>query len=314
MNLSTENCVDLSRKKELPPMMTLTKARSISGSMPALLVGCLLLVNVAVAQKAEQKWVSELGPATAGAFPVLPDIELQYDFGWSGVKAAEALVTFEQGSGSAASMSTSLKTTGAARVLWSLNAEGSSSVDVRSMRPRRAQQVERYRKEIKAHRIDFGEAEVVFTPLKVKGRSLMPDGRPETVKAPRPFDMSTALLFFRSQRMQRGDVYRVVTMPGKTPYLATLTVGKREKRKSKLGELDTIRCDLKLERINSKWELSPHKRVKSTTIWITNDALRLPLRIEADVFIGHVFTELQSIELLDGSPSPYVISPESADE
>jgi hypothetical protein len=53
--------------------------------------------------------------------------------------------------------------------------------------------------------------------------------------------------------------------------------------------------DLKLQRVNKKNELEPHRKFKRATIWISDDNDRVLLRIESQIFVGAVIAELQSI-------------------
>jgi hypothetical protein len=41
--------------------------------------------------------------------------------------------------------------------------------------------------------------------------------------------------------------------------------------------------------------LEPHKKFRGATIWVSDDAERLILRIDAQIFVGTVFAELQSV-------------------
>ena len=62
------------------------------------------------------------------------------------------------------------------------------------------------------------------------------------------------------------------------------------------GNYDAIKIDLKLAKIGKTLELEPHRKFRRATIWVSNDANRLLLRVEAQIFIGTVFAELQSLE------------------
>jgi len=53
-----------------------------------------------------------------------------------------------------------------------------------------------------------------------------------------------------------------------------------------------IRVALEIDRISKDYSLSPHKKFQTGTIWVSDDDLRLPLRIEVKVFVGSVFAEL----------------------
>ncbi len=55
--------------------------------------------------------------------------------------------------------------------------------------------------------------------------------------------------------------------------------------------------DLQLSKISKDLELEPHKKFRQATIWLSDDADRIPLRIEAQIFVGTIFAELQSVQL-----------------
>jgi hypothetical protein len=75
-------------------------------------------------------------------------------------------------------------------------------------------------------------------------------------------------------------------------YLARLKVEGREKLRWRGGERKAIRVALEIDRIEKDYSLSPHKKFHHGTIWVSDDDLRIPLRIEVKVFVGHVFAEL----------------------
>ncbi|MFL6589525.1 MAG: DUF3108 domain-containing protein, partial [Chthoniobacterales bacterium] len=61
------------------------------------------------------------------------------------------------------------------------------------------------------------------------------------------------------------------------------------------GKFNAIKFDLQLNRIKDG-ELQPHRKFRRATAWLSDDADRLVLRIEAQVFVGSVFAELQSVD------------------
>jgi uncharacterized protein DUF3108 len=83
--------------------------------------------------------------------------------------------------------------------------------------------------------------------------------------------------------------------PATNAYLATLTVVGREKISVRAGTYNAIKLDLQLKRIGKHLELEPHKKFRRATIWVSDDAERVLLRIEAQIFVGTVFAELQSV-------------------
>jgi len=69
----------------------------------------------------------------------------------------------------------------------------------------------------------------------------------------------------------------------------------REKISVHAGSYNAIKVDLQLNKIGKNLELEPHRKFRRATIWLSDDADRIILRIEAQVFVGTVFAELQSV-------------------
>jgi hypothetical protein len=66
------------------------------------------------------------------------------------------------------------------------------------------------------------------------------------------------------------------------------------------GNYNAIKVDLKLQRVNKKNELEPHRKFKRATIWLSDDNDRVLLRIESQIFVGTVTAELQSVRFENG--------------
>ena len=112
---------------------------------------------------------------------------------------------------------------------------------------------------------------------------------------PNLLDLHSAALYLRSQPLKQGNVYRLTVYPATNAYLATIKVIGRDKISVRAGTYNAIKLDLQLKRIGKHLELEPHKKFRRATIWVSEDAERLVLRIEAQIFVGTVFAELQSV-------------------
>jgi hypothetical protein len=78
-----------------------------------------------------------------------------------------------------------------------------------------------------------------------------------------------------------------------------LTVTAREPITVAAGTYPAIKLDLELNKIGKKRELGPHKKFRHASIWVSDDSDRLLLRIQASIFVGQVFAELQSVRFPD---------------
>lgn len=263
---------------------------------PLLRHAAMLAVAVSSAANAAapDTWQSTLTPATPGNFPPLRPLRATYTFGWSGITAATADVHFSR-TGNRCTIEGRARTTDMARTLWPFDAEHFASGDVTTLRPIQVKQSEAERKKSAQTELTFDARGVTAKRTDSKSGTKV-----RRFDIPNVFDLQTALLFVRSQPLTNGSSVRTVVFPGKDPYLTTVTVERREQIKTPAGTYNAIRCDLKLAKIGKNNELKPHKKFRKATVWVSDDADRMLLRAEAEVFIGTVFAELQSLQF-DGA-------------
>ena len=108
------------------------------------------------------------------------------------------------------------------------------------------------------------------------------------------------MLYLRSQPLTDGSVHRVVVYAATNAYLATVTVVGRDEISVRAGTYKAIKVDLRLDRVGKHLELEPHRKFRRATIWVSDDRDRILLRVEAQIFVGTVFAELQSVRF-DGA-------------
>jgi len=112
-------------------------------------------------------------------------------------------------------------------------------------------------------------------------------------------DLFAAMLFVRSQPLHDGDHLRMTIFPDRNPYLVDLTVEGRDTVTLMRRRIPAIRFSVRIQTIETegdhKGRLAPHRKFRSGRVWMSDDARRLPLRAEVDVFIGAVFAELVKI-------------------
>jgi hypothetical protein len=235
------------------------------------------------------EWQSTL-TRTPPAFPPPRPLRATYVFGWGGFTAATSEVHFTKPSEDRFQLEGAGRTTGLARALWKLDANGRAVADAGTLYPVEVRQTETYR------------AKKVVTSLRFSNSGVRSE-RTENATAknftfdfPGLFDLHSALLYLRGQPLKDGKSYCVVVYPAKNAYLTTVTVVGREKISVRAGKYDAIKLDLKLSRIGKNLELETYKKVRRASIWISDDNDRILLRIEAQIAVGTVFTELQSVQ------------------
>ena len=240
-------------------------------------------------------WQSTLTKDPPGPFPAPPPLEASYHFGWSGFTAAIAEARFSKPSNDRFQLEGSGRTLGLARVLWKFDVDYRSLAAAHTLRPIESNQVEIYRAKKLTTHLTFNASGVhrLRTETPANGPT-----KPRDFDFPNLFDLHSALLYLRSQPLADGDIYRIVVYPGTAAYLATFTVTRREKISVHAGTYPAIKLDLRLQRVGKDAKLEPYKKFRKATVWVSDDNLRLPLRAEAQIFVGTIFAELQSFRLL----------------
>jgi hypothetical protein len=237
-------------------------------------------------------WQSTVSKEPPGNFPAPPPLEVSYHFGWAGLTAATAAAHFSKPSAERFQLEGTGRTIGLARILWKFDVNYHAAAHADTLRPIEANQIESYRsKKIVTH-LAFTNAGVRRTRDDGSGAN---QNKTREFNFPDLFDLHSAFLYLRSQPLKDGSVYRVVVYPATSAYLATFTVTGREKISVRAGSYDAIKLDLRLHRIDKNFELGPHKKFRRATVWVSDDVNRIPLRAEAQIFIGTVFAELQSV-------------------
>ena len=243
-------------------------------------------------------WYSRLSPGTPGAFPPLRSYDAAYRITWGGVAAADvdARITANPDT---STIRTEVKaaTTGVARTLFKLDATHVSAVDRRTFRPQYLEQTEHQSTKNFSTRVDF-TAEGATRRARDLTKSETADTayrKPRPFPYPGLFDMEGVFLYLRSQPLDNGDEKTLLFMTSGSPYLVTVKVLGRSPVQVKAGNYSAIECSLKLEKVGKNGVLEPRKGFKGATAWISDDANRLLVKVQSEVFVGSVTLELEKI-------------------
>ena len=238
-------------------------------------------------------WQATLSKEPVGNFPELRPLRASYRFGWSGVTAATGDIHFTKPSNDRFQLEGTGRTIGFVRALWKLDVTQRAVANSQTLAPVETQQTESYRsKKISTH-LTFTNSGV--TRARTEGQGDNAETKSKQFVFPNLFDLHSAALYLRSQPLKQGSVYRLPVYPATNAYLAIIKVTGRDRISVRAGTYNAIKLDLQLKRIGKHLELEPHKKFRHATIWVSDDAERLILRIEAQIFVGTVFAELQSM-------------------
>jgi hypothetical protein len=272
-------------RRQNPTMLVQTRLRATQ---------CVITILVAFCTGSlAANWQATLSKDPPGSFPELRPLNASYRFGWSGFTAATGDVHFTKPSGDKFQFDGMGRTIGLVRALWRLDVNHRAVANAETLYPIETQQTENYRSKKIVTNLTFTKSGV--TRARTEGEGSAAGTKTRQFSFPNLFDLHSAALYLRSQPLRDRSVYRIVVYPTTNAYLATVTVVGREKISIRAGTYKAIKLDLKLKRINKRLELEPHRKFRSATIWVSDDPERLLLRIEAQIFVGTVFAELQSV-------------------
>ena len=185
--------------------------------------------------------------------------------------------------------------TGIVRKLWKLDATHEALADAFTLHPLRMKQMEDYGWDKIVTDVTFTDKGATF-----QKRHVSPNAAPtekQQFSFPNLFDLQTALFYVRSQRLQPGGEFNIVVFPGNSAYLANVRVVGRERIQVPAGKYDALKFEIRLQKVTSQLTLVPHTKFKHAYVWLSDDANRVLLRVEAEIFVGSVWMELQSLQV-----------------
>jgi uncharacterized protein DUF3108 len=107
-----------------------------------------------------------------------------------------------------------------------------------------------------------------------------------------PWGPFSGAMMALSQPLRAGQSYTFDVFSGGNRYVFAFTVVRRERITTALGTFDTLRIEPSVLWLS---EGSFRSQARETTLWVTNDARHLPVRIACAVFIGEVVADLVKV-------------------
>ena len=226
-----------------------------------------------------------------------------YNVSWNGVvKAGQADIVFASGRGGQIETRGTTRSAGPARVLWPYDATVESQVHAGRLLPLEVNQWEADREEENVYRTVFAEDEVrSYWATKPKKAGKPCEERERVFDQEPVHDLISGVLYLRSFPWEKGaEPVSIVVFPFRDPYLVTARLLGREERTHAGKKVDAMKFDLKISKIRKNGTLEPiSKQMKSACFWISDDELRLPLEIRAEIFVGSIRVQLTKFELLE---------------
>lgn len=123
---------------------------------------------------------------------------------------------------------------------------------------------------------------------KDKGKALTP----KKAQAAGVYCPLSAILYMRAQPLEPGQRYTANVFDGKREHVIEWKVEEREKIKVGAGEFDAKRIAAQVIKSNVTDESSKVEKVRKVTIWVADAPNHLVLKVETQAFWGHIYGEL----------------------
>lgn len=258
-----------------------------------------LTLLLALTLPAFADWTKEVTPAKLGPHPKMKPQELEYRLSWRGmVDAGKLDFTFggkDPKFPSDYTARVSGGATGVASKLYKNKIAVVSRLDPATLRPRVCVGVQDEGDEVNTTRTTWSG------PLVRSEETILitKNGKSGTINSEFRFtplhDVFSAMLHVRSHKLNDGDTLVIPLQPFNKPYLMRVSVLGREK----FADRDTIKLSLSLQKIDPKTKaLLPYKKMKSSTLWLSDDDNRIPVELRSKVFIGDVRMTLSGAKAL----------------
>ena len=172
--------------------------------------------------------------------------------------------------------------TGWAHALYPFKFNYTAFLNPKTLRPILFVGTETERKKVDTLHFNFNSRGVTGTEKKIsKG---VTKTKNKSFAYPHSLDLFSGLLQIRSMPLENGDTVVMPFHPVATPYLAKIKVLGRE---THMGRA-CIKLDIGLEKIDDDLSLKHYKKLKTSTVWLSDDTWRVPVEIKAKVFVGDV--------------------------
>lgn len=176
--------------------------------------------------------------------------------------------------------------TGPAAALFPYKSNFWSELNPTTLRPRFFQSTETNKKETSTTKVRYFADRVECHEVSKRAKTGLSAETKRSYQFSPVFDIFSGMLHVRSQKLAAGDRVAVVIHPFDNPYLLRVRVVGREVHNGR----NAIRLSVGMQKIDRKTqELQAYKKLKQdATLWLSDDADRIPIEFRAAVFIGDV--------------------------
>lgn len=230
--------------------------------------------------------------------PFEPGERLAYVFGWNDIPCAWAVTHLKEQSEDGARMLVfeyEGRTLEWVEKLWSYVVRGNTYLDFQTLLPLLTVRASAEKDKRKTITVTFDRAERVAETVVEK--HYKNDRSVERVQFRQGLDLTSALVLARTLSLQPGDRPVLEVLHEGELYAVELVPAPVEQLEVKAGRFEAIPVDVRVSSLAGDEEEreETERRYRELRIWLSEER-RLPLKMEARIFVGHVYAELVSVQ------------------
>jgi hypothetical protein len=235
---------------------------------------------------------------TPGPMPFREGERLTYVASWLGIPAAQAQIELHRAPRDPSQWigQATLNTSKGVDVIYKMRDYMQERFSAGSFKPVRMdiQQREKHRHD--DYTVTFDQPQAMVTMRKAGPRGI----QLKRFSAANPWGMMSGAALALSQPLKVGDRFVLDLFSATNRYVLSFTVKGRDRLQTPLGAVEALKIEPAVVYMSdSKMRSS----TSATTIWVSDDARKLPLRIDSATFIGVIRIELVKVDNLEAKPA-----------
>ena len=253
------------------------------------------------ANQERRAWLNRITTDPPGPHQKLRPMELSYALSWK-KRVKAGLMDFEitEPYPGVYLSKASGKSIGLARALFPYDFSGTSQTNANTLKPLTFDFTDKLKS--KTHKYS-----ILFQPSQMITQTDLTDHKTGTTTPYRHayrfkqdvgLDLMSSVLYLRSQALTDRQKVSLVTATFNKPYLTEFTVIGREKKRFEEATVNAIKLDVKISKIHGNMTIEPYTKIERATVWISDDEYRVPLELNAKIFIGYINAQLTKRKFL----------------
>jgi len=276
-----------------------TRSLKVAARLFTALIGLILcaLIDGSELQAAEPTWSNQITPLARRQDAEIRPVHLLYEVSWSKwLQAGTIRMSFDPQQDAGVQARAKTRSSGPVRAFWPYEGSTRTTISPKTLYPSRFEHAQREhgeRAEYRAtYRNDRMRVESSLTPT--DGRDTEHETRVYELGQIR--DILSTLLYLQQTELRDGKDIVLLVQPLDRLYLVTFEVAGSESRTVFERTWKTKKLEIRIRKVTDNFHLAPYTKMRRATIWLSDDAYRVPVEIQADLRIGFVSVRLASLD------------------